>query len=562
MKRATLTLLPLLALTACAVGPNYQRPKLYPKTQSAFVEAQDGQLLSSRPLPAKWWELFADPTLDRLVEEAFAYNSSVTQAEANLRQARGVLAQQRAGLLPTSTVSASYTHGRVGVDNLGTAGGANVGGGGLGTGTAAGAGTGLGTGVGAGIGTGTGTGTGDGTGTNDGTGTSDGTGTGGNTGTGIAVTNARGYTYNYYQVGFDASYEVDIFGRVKRSIEAARRDVEASQAALDGVRISVAAQVAQSYADACGYAEQADVARETARLQGRTLNLTRRLLEAGRGTRRDVDQALVTVEQAEAQVPQLEAERRANIYAIAALTGRLPAEMDGTVAQCRTVPRVRTAIPVGDGASLLARRPDVRQAERQLAGDTARIGIATAALFPQVSLAGSVGLGAPKIGNLGSSAAFSYSVGPLISWSFPNLAVARAEIRQARAGADASLAAFQGTVLNALQETESALGRYSAAIGQNGSLSRAAAASSDAADISRLRFTTGRDNFLNLLVAEQNRAAARQALAQSDLTVAEQAVSLFKALGGGWENAPPTQRAEPAAAPQGVHAATGLDTGR
>jgi NodT family efflux transporter outer membrane factor (OMF) lipoprotein len=493
MRRVALGLLGSLALAGCAVGPDYHAPTLVAPAKQPFLESQNSALLSSQPLPARWWELFADPVLDRLIADAFAYNTDIARAEANLRRARGVLSEQRAGLLPTTNVSGSYTRGRAGLQNTGIGGAGTVIGGGTG------------------------------------------------------ADGPSGFTYDYFQVGFDANYELDIFGRVRRSIEAARGDYQAQAAALDGVRISVAAQVAQSYADACGYAEQADVARETARLQNNTLSLTQRLLEAGRGTRRDVDQAAVTVERANAQVPPLEANRRAEIYALAVLTGRPPAEMDQAAAACRAVPKVKTAIPVGDGATLLARRPDVRQAERTLAADTARIGIATAALYPQINLLGSVGLGAPKASDLGKSASFSYSIGPLISWSFPNIAVARARIAQARAGSDASLSSFQGTVLNALRETESALARYTAALSENAALARANAAASDAAELSRLRFTSGRDNFLNLLVAEQDRATARIALAQSDATVAEQAVSLFKALGGGWENAPPTVRAAPAA---------------
>ena len=347
-RAALLTLaVSMLGLAGCAAGPDYQPPRLLPQTQGGFVETSGAPLLSGQPLPARWWALFDDPVLDRLIDDAFAYNTSIRQAEASLRQARGVLVEQRAGLLPTTTVSAAYTHAREGAYSLGAAGVA----------------------------------------------------------IGSSGSSASGYIYDFYQLGFDASYEVDIFGRVRRSIEAARRDAEASRAALDGVRISIAAQVAQSYADACGYAEQADVARETARLQERTLDLTRRLLDAGRGTRRDVDQAAVLVEQAKAQVPQLDAEHRANIYALAALTGRPPAQLDGAAAHCRAVPRIRNALPVGDGAALLARRPDVRQAERTLAADTARIGIAIAALYPKVSLGGSVGLAAPKIGDLGNAAA-------------------------------------------------------------------------------------------------------------------------------------------------------------
>ncbi len=504
MIRRLVALAATAALAGCAVGPGYQPPRLQPGTAAPFVEGRDTALLSDRPLAPDWWQLFQDLALDRLVADAFAYNTDIRQAEANLRQARGVLAEQRAGLLPTTALSGSYTHGRIGVASISP--------------TSSGAAA---------------------------------------TGAFGASTGPSGYDYDFFQTGFDASYEVDIFGRVRRSIEAARASEQASAAALDGVRISIAAQVAQSYADACGYAEQADVARDTARLQSGTLDLTTRLLEAGRGTRRDVDQASVTVEQALAQVPQLEAERRAQLYALAALTGRPPSEIDGDAAACRKIPTIRTVVPIGDGAALLARRPDVRQAERALASDTAEIGVATAALFPTVNLLGSVGASAPRFGQLGTAKAFSFSVGPMISWSFPNIVAARARIRQARAGADAALSAFQGTVLTALQETESALARYSAALDRNAALRRADAAASDAAELSRLRFTAGRDNFLNLLVSEQDRAAARSALAQSDTTVAEAAVGLFKALGGGWEHAPPSAYAAPGAAPQGVHAAIG-----
>ncbi|USI72409.1 efflux transporter outer membrane subunit [Sphingomonas morindae] len=528
-----------LALAACAVGPNYQPPKLAPGTTKAFAESNASAMLSSQPLAPNWWQLFQDPVLDRLVGEAFAYNTDIRQAEANLRQARGVLLEQRAGLLPTTSISGSYTHGRIGTGQISSFG--------------AGTGAGTGTGVGTGTGTGTGTGIGVGTGTGGvGTGTS-GVGTGSTLG---GLTSP--VTYDLFRAGFDASYEVDIFGRVRRSIEAARGEEQAAKAALDAARISVAAQVAQSYADACGYAAQADVARETARLQTNTLSLTQRLLDAGRGTRRDVDQARVTVEQALAQVPQLEAERRAQLYAIAALTGRPASEIDGEASVCRQVPVIRTVIPVGDGSALLARRPDVRQAERTLAADTARIGIATSALFPRVSLTGSVNTSGQHFSDLGHSNALGFSFGPLISWSFPNIAVATAQIKQARAGADASLAAFQGTVLTALRETEQALARYAAALDRNAALRRAAAAADDAANQSQLRFRSGRDNFLTVLVAEQDRASARAALAQSDTTVADNAVSLFKALGGGWENAPDSAYAAPGAQPQGRHAALGV----
>jgi len=467
-----------LALAGCAVGPNYRPPAVSEVATQPFKETASTDAISTAPASSTWWELYSDPTLSRLIDNAFRYNTDIRVASANLRLARAQLYEARAGRLPSTDLSASYSRQRVGADQLGPARGA------------------------------------------------------------AAPTSGPDHSdSDFYQAGFDASYEVDVFGRVSRSIEAARADAQATEATLEGIRISIAAQVAQSYADACGAAMQADVARETASLEANTRDLTQRLLEAGRGTQRDVDQANVLVEQANALVPGFEGERRAQLYALATLTGRPPAEIDAEASACRIVPKVRTRIPIGDGAALLARRPDVRAAERKLAADTARIGVATASLFPSVTLLGSVSLGAPKIGNIGKSASFGYSFGPLISWTFPNFAVARAKIRQARAGSDASLAEFQGTILTALRETEQALARYAAALEQNAALARAAASADNAADQTKQRFDSGRDNFLDLLVAEQNRAAARQALAQSDTNVADLQVSLFKALGGGWENA-------------------------
>jgi NodT family efflux transporter outer membrane factor (OMF) lipoprotein len=486
-RRTTMVALPLL-LAGCAVGPNYVAPKAPAGAEAGFVEGKATPMVSTAAIAPDWWRMFDDPLLDGLIADAFAHNTDVRQAVSSLKEARAVLSEERSALLPTTNVSGSYSRRRIGTDSV-AASGATAGGG-----TAGG---------------------------------------------------PSHYDLNFYQAGFDASYEVDLFGRVSRSIEAAKGDAQAAAAALDGVRISVAAEVARSYADACGFAAQADVARETARLQSDTQGLTKRLLDAGRGTQRDLDQATILLEQANAQIPQYDAERRAQLYALAALTGRPPGQIDTAVAQCRLVPKVKTVIPAGDGAALLARRPDVRRAERTLAADTARIGIATVSLFPQISLLGSATLGSTKASHIGEGRSFSFSTGPLLSWSFPNIAAARAQIRQARAGAEGSLAAFDGIILTALKETEQALARYAGALDSNAALARASAAADSAARLSRTRYDTGRDSFLNLLVADQNRADAHQALAQSDVAVAEAQIALFKALGGGWENAP-----APATAPK------------
>ena len=343
---------------------------------------------------------------------------------------------------------------------------------------------------------------------------------------------------DFYTVGLDASYEVDLFGGVARSIQAARADAQAAQAQVDASRVAVAAETAAAYAAACGFAQQAAVARETAALQADTRGLTQQLFVGGRGAERDVQEAEVLLQQTNARVPTFEAERQAALYALAVLTGDPPADLDAAADSCVAVPGAKAAIPVGDGAALLARRPDVHAAERTLAADVARIGVATAALYPSVTLAGVVNLGAVKPADLGKSRSLTYSVGPLISWNIPLNGAARARVRESRAQAQVTLAAFDGTVLAALKETEQALVRLDGAVAREQALTRAAAASERAADLSKTRFGAGADNFLQLLQAQRDRANARGELAQAQADRAQAQIALFKALGGGWEDAP------------------------
>lgn len=464
-----LTIFAPIALSACAVGPNYHAPAIPGGNTAATLSEGAIAGVAPTPLPPKWWRLFDDPNVDRLVEKALANNTDLRVAAANLQRARGVLSEARASLLPTGNASAQYTHQQ----------------------------------------------------------------------SAAQPPFGRQFTFDFFTTGYDASYEVDLFGGVSRSIQAARADMASAQAEVDAARVSVAAETARAYASACSYADQAAVARETAGLQNNTLGLTQRLFDGGRGTQRDVDQAQVLVEQAKAQVPVLEAERRAALYALAVLTGDPPEQVDAAASQCVRAPQVTQEIPVGDGRMLLARRPDVRAAERKLAGDVARVGVATADLYPSIKLAGAVNLGASKIGDLGKPQSVGFSFGPLISWNFPFTGAARARVRQAQATANSSLASFDGAVLAALQETEQALARLGGAVEREQALRRAVTASDDAARLSRVRFDAGADSFLQLLDAERDRATNRAALAQASADRADAQISVFKALGGGWEQAPP-----------------------
>ena len=336
-----------------------------------------------------------------------------------------------------------------------------------------------------------------------------------------------------YDAGLDVSYQVDLFGGIRRAIEASRADVDAVKAAFDNTRISVAAETVRAYADACSAGQQLAVARDSLSVQEQTFDLTRRLFEGGRGTALDTGQAGAQLEQVRATLPTLEAQRTGALFRLAVLTGRPPANFPAQVANCRRPPQLSRPLPVGDGASLLSRRPDIRQAERELAAATARVGVATADLYPKVTLGGSVGTSVIGLGAIGDG--FRFNIGPLISWNFPNMEVARARLGQARATADAALANFDGTWLRALEETEGGLTRYARELERRDSLRRARAQAAEAARIARLRYQAGRDPFQIVLDAERSLSNIEAELARSEAQLSDYLVSVFLALGGGWQ---------------------------
>lgn len=335
--------------------------------------------------------------------------------------------------------------------------------------------------------------------------------------------------------GLDVSYELDLFGRLRRAVQASRADLGATQAAYDLARITVAADTTGAYADACAYGQQLDVARRALQLQQQSYDMTQGLLKAGSGTALDVARAGALLDQTRAQIPQLEALRKGALYRLAVLTGRPPAQVSPAAAACRAPPVLTQPIPVGDGAALLARRPDVRQAERALAADTARVGVATADLYPTVTLGGAVGSSANSVAGLGRANAFHFSAGPLIQWTFPNILAAKARIAQARAVAAADLAAFDGTWLTALQETETALAAYAGQLDRVSALTGARDQAATASRLAHARFRSGLVSFIDVLDADRTLADADTALAQGQAQLSADQIALFLALGGGWQ---------------------------
>lgn len=337
-----------------------------------------------------------------------------------------------------------------------------------------------------------------------------------------------------YSAGFDVSYELDFFGRVRNTVDAARADAIAAEASFNTVRISVAAETARAYADICAANEQIGVTRNTLDLQTRTVDLTRQLTEGGQGTRLDIVRATVNVENTRASLPQLLAARESARFRLATLTGQPPRALEEAASDCGQPPVAEKVIPAGDGAGLIARRPDVQQSESALRASAARVGVAVAELYPQISLGGNITSSALQIPSIGDDGSISFSVGPLISWTFPNQTTGRARIRQAEATMDEALAQFDQTVLSALEETESALQSYAAELQRQAALKAARDAAAESAEMARARYELGADDFITVLDAERTLAEADITLAQSRAATTQFQIAVFKALGGGW----------------------------
>lgn len=329
------------------------------------------------------------------------------------------------------------------------------------------------------------------------------------------------------------SWEIDLFGRIGRSIEAARGDAEAEAAVRDGVALTVAAETARAYVTACALAESIVVVKESVGIAEREHSIQQSRVKAGAASRLDAERAATVLANARATLPTLEGDRRASLFELAALLGETPSGVPAEADACAKAPTPGVAIPVGDGRGLLARRPDVRAAERRLAAETARIGVATADLYPSISLGGSGNFF--RNDQVRGGDAFSFSLGPLISWNWGALFAGRAHVQQAQASAQAALATFDGTVLTALKEVEQTLSRYAAEGERNQRLAEAARHADTAYRLADSRYRAGSSAFLNLLDAQRQLLDARMTLANSNQLLGSLRVDLFKALGGGWQ---------------------------
>ncbi|WP_286776644.1 efflux transporter outer membrane subunit [Pseudomonas sp. UBA800] len=455
-----LLLAAVLALSACAVGPDYRVPEVAP----AQIERAAAAGFDQSRFQAAWWRQFDDPTLDALVGEALAENRELRIAFARLRAARSIRDDVTNDRFPTVTAGASAEYGEAQQPGFGE----------------------------------------------------------------------ERSSIERYDLGLDMAWELDLFGRVQRRIEASEAQSEAAEAELYQLQVSLIAELVDAYGQLRGAQLRERIARENLENQRNSHRLTEQLRDAGVGSELDVLRADARLAATEASLPQLQAQQTRATNRIATLLGQRADRLSVDLAS-RELPAIAKALPIGDPTELLRRRPDILAAERQLAAATANVGVATADLFPRVSLSGFLGFIAGRGSQIGSSAAQAWGVAPSITWAAFDLGSVRARLRGAKADAEGALANYEQQVLLALEESANAFSDYDKTQQRLLSLMRQSDASRKAADLASVRYREGTVDYLVLLDAERERLSAEDAQAQGEVELYRGIVSIYKALGGGWQ---------------------------
>jgi outer membrane protein, multidrug efflux system len=488
-KRFGICALPML-FAGCAVGPDYHAPDAAslgvpasyapPATQPSSATPSSAAASSSvSPNLATWWKQFDDPLLTDLIGRATADNLEIAQSLARLAQAREARLQAKADLLPTLGASAGVSR------NFTRGGGSSI--------------------V---IG-------------------------GGNGSPGTVVSTGGSTATTDLSLGADASWQADIFGGIRRGIEAARADEASAGFDLEGVRTSVAAEVATNYINARLAQARLQIARSTLSTQDENLQIAAWRVQAGLVSSLDVEQARAQRAQTAASIPSLESSYLAAVARLGTLTGQAPGALRAEMESIGPIPRAPDNIAIGIPAETLRRRPDVRSAERQLAAATARIGVAKATLFPALSISGNLNTNGAAIDTLGNLITGGLFAG--LTQTIFDAGKRRSEVRSARAGADLAFANYKQTVLSGLEDVENAVQALEAAKARQAQLAISLEASNNAAIYARSQYRSGLIDFLTLLQSEQALLSARDQLAAAQADEALALVQLYLALGGGWE---------------------------
>jgi len=334
-------------------------------------------------------------------------------------------------------------------------------------------------------------------------------------------------------LGFDAAWEIDLFGRVRHGIESAKAQAEASREDLRDVKVTVVAEVARNYLELRGAQARRVVAEANADTQRETLRLTSVRRGIGYGDPVDVESAKARLAATEASIPPLITDEKRAAQRLAVLTGQRPGALDAELAPTVIVASGRaTALPIGDVTELLRHRPDVRAAERRLAAETAQTGVATADLFPRVRVTGFIGLLSGDVSSLFKSGSEAWSVSPTVTWPAFDLGGARARLRAQKARGDESLALYQETALRAIEDLQDAITAYRQRQSEVASLAEQVGAARRGADLARARFKEGDIDFLRVLDADRTRLEAEDSLTQAQTAANTDVVAIYKALGG------------------------------
>lgn len=484
--RKTLLLLTMFGFVGCATAPDYKTPVL--PLSDDWSLPLDGGTSADKSDIASWWKTLGDPELDKLTELALVVNLDIKQARAALREARANRAVIAPDRYPQVQATASAKRSR-------SSGNTSFGGAGGGA-----------TGAVAGLAGGTGGG-----------------------GFGGAAMN------NIFEAGFDANWELDIFGGVAKELEAADASVEAAAEALRNTQVVLTSEVAREYLEVRGAQRRLAVASANIASQEDSVSIAKSRYDAGLSSELDVKQAQALLATTQATIPSLETAVTAGILRLAILTRQRGSTLLEELNAEATWPAKPEIVPIGLPTDLLRRRPDIRRAERELAAATARIGVAVADLYPKFTLTGRLGGQSSEATTINLGDARFWSFGPSVSLPIFNREKIRANIEVQNARTDAALAGYEKAVLVALDESRTALVSYAKEQNRLASLREAVAANERALDIANELYRQGLADFLNVIQAQEGVFAAQDAEIVSELAVLQQMVALYKAVGGGWD---------------------------
>lgn len=340
--------------------------------------------------------------------------------------------------------------------------------------------------------------------------------------------------YDAYRAGFDASWEIDIFGGIRRQVEAAKADSGAEESSLRGAQVSVIAEVARNYFSMRGAQQRIAITNRDIETLKDTVRLVEAQYKIGTGSEQDLASARARLSAVEAQLPLLKTSEQAAEFRLAVLLGRQPGDIGVDLSPSSFNP-ISVALPMGDAGDVLARRPDIQEAERRLAASTARIGVAKADFYPHVSLSGFLGFLASRGTDFMTAGSQAWSIMPGITWNGLNVQRVRANLHVAEAQSDAAQANYDRSILTAIEDVDNSITAYNETQNRVGKLIEQFAQSKRAADLARVRYKEGQTGFLELLDAERVELAAADDLAEAEADINVRAVALYKALGGGWQ---------------------------